>query len=70
MITTAVRTSLSPIYTNPTKISFIITLKCIQNDIFVVYIMSTHIHTSYVAHMAPLLITHGLLSVTDMYELK
>ena len=25
---------------------------------------------SYVAHTAPLLITHGLLSVTDMYKLK
>ena len=44
MITTAVRTSLSPIYTNLTNISFKITLKCIQNDIFVVFIMSTHTH--------------------------
>ena len=42
MTTTAVRTSLIPIYTYPTKISIKITLKSIQNDIFVVYIMSTH----------------------------
>ena len=48
MTTTAVRTSLIPIYTYPTKISIKITLKSIQNDIFVVYIMSIHTHHSMI----------------------
>ena len=47
MITTAVRTSLNPIYTNPSKIFFKMTLKGILTNIFVVYIMSTPTHVMY-----------------------